>query len=443
MSDALLQKLRRMDSLGRAWRVIHDNGRSSKSRQTREEIEEFSSKAESHLTRIQRKLSRNAFNFAPATGVEIRKKNNDGIRPLVVAPIESRIVQRAIHDVLLEVPAILKLAENPHSFGGVRKQQGKGRGAVPAAIEAVVEVIGSGASYVIRSDIASFFTKIPKSAVTNIVSEATSDAPFVELFRQAIEVELSNMAALRYSAAFPIHEIGVAQGNSLSPLLGNLLLSDFDREMNCGASPCVRYIDDFLILGHDRPSAERQFAKAKRLLAQHGMEVNNKTLRRDIREGFTFLGIEIVNGAIRPSRQSRQRLLESIHDLLDESIRALREFRKTGKLSPRTSFLETLFEIRGMMSGWGHHYSFCNEKNIFVQMDEDIDRKLREYFGLYGDIARQSNSGNRRRLLGIPELNQWITKSLIWKVPDRPTRPVVTEPAINTAPPPMCSSASF
>lgn len=424
MSDDLLQKLRRMDALGRAWHTIRDNGRSSKSRQTRQEIEEFSNNAESRLNRIQRQLNRNAFTFAPALGVEIRKKNNGGIRPLVVAPVESRIVQRAIHDVLLTVPAVRKLAENAFSFGGVRKQPGKARGAVPAAIEAVLEAIADGAFYVIRSDIASFFTKIPKSTVTNIVSEATKDAPFVELFRQAMEVELSNMTALRYSAAFPIHEIGVAQGNSLSPLLGNLLLSDFDNEMNGGDCRCFRYIDDFLILGRDRSSTERQFSRAQHLLALYGMQVNEKTLQSDVKKGFTFLGIDLVNGAIRPSRESRQRLLANIHDILDHGIHALREFRKNGKFPARSSLVDVLYELRGTMSGWGHHYSFCNEKNIFGQMEQNINRKLREYLGLYSDIISRTDGQKKRRLLGIPELGEWITQPFTWKYPERPVASV-------------------
>lgn len=425
MSDDLLRRLRQMDVLGRAWHTIRANGRSSRSRQTRLEIEEFDNNAESRLTRIQRQLNHDAFIFAPAIGVEIRKKSNGGVRPLVVAPLESRIVQRAIHDVLLGVPAVRKLAENVFSFGGVRKQHGKTRGAVPAAIEAVVKAIAGGACHVIRSDIASFFTKIPKSAVTNIVSEATKDARFVGLFRQAIEVELSNMAALRYAFAFPIHEIGVAQGNSLSPLLGNLILSGFDNEMNGGDCRCFRYIDDFLIVGRDRSSTERQFSKAKKLLGQYEMEANNKTFRSDIEKGFTFLGIELVNGAIRPSRESRQRLIASINDIFDRGIHALREFRKSGKCPARSSLVDVLHEFRGTMSGWGHHYSFCNEKNIFGQMEQNINRKLGEYLGLYSDIVRHSDIQKKRRLLGIPELDEWITQPLAWTIRDPLTAPVV------------------
>lgn len=82
------------------------------------------------------------------------------------------------------------------------------------------------------------------------------DQEFLELFTKAIAVELANMAQLReHAKAFPIEDIGVAQGNSLSPLLGNLFLYDFDQEFNKRpAVRCIRYIDDFIILA---PSIEK------------------------------------------------------------------------------------------------------------------------------------------------------------------------------------------
>jgi RNA-directed DNA polymerase len=98
MKTSLLQQVRGIGTLGCAWRVIFENGRSSQSSGTRREIEEFARDAELRLTRIQRQLNRSAFRFAPAKGLGIPKKGSKGIRPLVVAPIASRIVQRAIQD---------------------------------------------------------------------------------------------------------------------------------------------------------------------------------------------------------------------------------------------------------------------------------------------------------------------------------------------------------
>ena len=412
----LLEQVRQMKTLGRAWGVICQNGRSSRSIFTRREIEEFSIAAESRLTKIQRQLNRAAFRFEPAKGVAIPKKGRSGIRPLVIAPIESRIVQRAVHDVLLGVPSIRRYANNPYSFGGVRKREGKALAAVPGAIRAVLDAIEGGATYVIRSDISAFFTRIPKSTVTTIVREATNEPEFIELFSRAIAVELENLAALRDRiSAFPIHEIGVAQGNSLSPLLGNLLLYDFDQEMNAGVCWCIRYIDDFIILAADRRTAEDQFSLGLRLLAKHGLDVSTeKTFRGDIIRGFEFLGIDLANGAIRPSRESRRRWLASVRETLADGMGAFRSQRNTGTIDRSFSLIRTLSEVAGMASGWGNHYSFCNEKNIFRQLDGEVDKLLRQYLGSYADAIKGADVKGRRRLLGIPLLEEMASRPFEW-----------------------------
>ena len=419
MKTSLLEQVRQMETLGAAWRVILENGRSSPSIDTRREIEEFATTAEKRLTKIQRQLNRNAFTFGPSKGVAARKKEKKGIRPLVVAPIDSRIVQRAIHDVLLKVPAIRQYAENPYSFGGVKKQAGQRLAAVPAAIQSVLAAIGHGATYVIRSDITSFFTKIPKPVVTDIVAKATCEPGFMELFGQSITIELENLASLReHASAFPIQEIGVAQGNSLSPLLGNLLLYDFDRQMNIGECSCIRYIDDFLILAPSRRIAEREFFQGSTLLKNFGLELSvEKTFKGHVADGFEFLGIEMGNGLIRPNRKSRNRLLASVSTAFNRSACAIHLYRKTGTIFRSLALIRTLSEVSGIVSGWGAHYSFCNDKNVFRQLDCEIDNLLRQYLGAYSAALKSVDQRGRRRLLGLLLLEELAHKCFEWPKP--------------------------
>ena len=234
MQGSLISRVRSSRTLSDAWTAVRRNGRVSKSERTREEIAAFESDALVNLRRIQGQLQNGRFTFQKSIGKPILKKNKKSIRPLVISPVVSRIVQRAIHEVLADLPTLQPYVRTPYSFGGIRKEKGTDKlSAVPAAIQSVLDAIGNGANFIVRSDISDFFTKIPKPAVTEIVSRASKDKQFIELFSQAIKVELENMAALRHNAAkFPIEDIGVAQGNSLSTLLGNLYLHEFDAEMN-------------------------------------------------------------------------------------------------------------------------------------------------------------------------------------------------------------------
>jgi retron-type reverse transcriptase len=416
MTSLLVKHVRTMATLGSAWAVIQRNGRSSRSVQTRREIEKFAPSAIVTLTKIQRQLDRRAFRFMPATGVAAAKKGNCGIRPLVIAPIESRIVQRAIHDVLLGVPAIVASAENPYSFGGVRKRRGEEFAAVPAAIKAVLEAIGAEATYVIRSDISSFFTRISKQDVTAIVARATGDSEFVELFSQAITVELGNLASLReHIPKFPIAEMGVAQGCSLSPLLGNLILSNFDSEMNSGDCRCIRYIDDFIILAPDKAAGEACFLNARRHLERLGMYTSrDKTHKGAIDDGFEFLGIELAHRAIRPTKESRDHLLASVREVFAESASAFRSSRKSGELPRSLSLIRALYEASAIIYGWGRHYKFCNEINVFRQIDAELDNLLREYLGAYNAERSSADQRRRRNILGVPLLGDLVSSPFDW-----------------------------
>jgi RNA-directed DNA polymerase len=437
MNLSLAQQVRQADTLFEAWRVIHENGRSSTSHNTRAEIDEFAASAGARLRRIQRQLSRGSFIFKPARGVAIPKKGKNAVRPIVIAPVESRIVQRAIHDVLLRIPAIRRYTENPYSFGGIRKREGSDLAAVPAAIQAVLAAIQEGAAYVIRSDITAFFTRIPKATVTSIVADATHEPEFIDLFRHAITVELENLATLRQHAReFPIEEIGVAQGSSLSPLLGNLLLAEFDQQMNAGACRCLRYIDDFIILAPDKKTGIGCFRLGRQLLESHGLETSlEKTSKGSVRDGFQFLGIDMGNGIISPSKEARTRLIQKIRDTMDASARAFRLQVNGVALPSSLSLIKTLSEVRGIVQGWGNHYFFCNQKNLFAQLDHELDALLRQYLGSYKVAIHGANEKGRRRMIGIPLLEEMATCEFAWpKAQPAPMETHMPSPRQDTAP---------
>lgn len=121
----LLLQVRTSRFIERAWLAIKRNARTSKSIETRNEVAQFEDDLSINLRRLCRSLQQKKFVFPPAHGVKIPKSGEKRIdfRPLVVARVESRIVQRAIHDVLVTVPDIQKFVHTPNSFGGVRKHE--------------------------------------------------------------------------------------------------------------------------------------------------------------------------------------------------------------------------------------------------------------------------------------------------------------------------------
>lgn len=294
MASKLLKTVSKFDTIEAAWRVIRENARASLSQAVRQEVEEFAKEPNARIRSICWHLSHNQFAFGTAKGIPLPKRDASGrktgkYRPIVLASLEARIVQRAVLDVLQTVPKLQAFAQTPLSFGGIRKlkplhetDHGEERlSAVPAAIQAVLDEIANGARYYVCADIRSFFTRISKPNVIEIVGAAVADPEFLEFFKKAISTELSNIEELRGTGAdFPTEEIGVAQGNSLSPLLGNITLSKFDLEMNRGDCRCIRYIDDFIILAPSAKAANTRLRMALRLLKELGCSFLRKNLQK-------------------------------------------------------------------------------------------------------------------------------------------------------------------
>ena len=164
MADGLLGKVYHIKNLEAAWRAIRENARSSTSDDVKREIQVFEDDAGTNLRSLHQKLWRGSYKFPPAKGLPIPKKDAAGkktgkIRPIVLAPVESRIVQRAVLNVLVEIPGLKAYLDTPFSFGGIKKERKAGQSrrdapsAVPGAIQAVLKGIEQGASYYAAADI--------------------------------------------------------------------------------------------------------------------------------------------------------------------------------------------------------------------------------------------------------------------------------------------------
>jgi len=206
---------------------------------------------------------------------------------------------------------------------------------------------------------------------------------------------------------FPIEEIGVAQGNSLSPLLGNILLHAFDQELNSGDCRCIRYIDDFIILAPTAKAAAARLRLARRLLEPYKMELAAEKSSRapiGVEDGFEFLGIEFANGLLRPAGKAQSRLLASIEHEFARSVRAFDGCGSEPAIDKTLTLVATLRRVDGIVRGWGKHYRFCNDEALFSRLDDRIDQLIRGYLGRYSAARDRAPTTHRRALLGVEEL---------------------------------------
>lgn len=392
-------------TLSKAWQQVRTNGMSSSSKDTRLQIRMYDEESLRHLNLINRQLQRKTFRFGAQKGLAIEKKKGSAKRrPVVLAPIKNRIVQRALLDILQrDVPAVCEVLETPTSIGGI-----PGRG-TSHAIKLIVDAMQGGSTWFVSSDISGFFTKIPKNLIIDFIATSTKDSVFTDLFRRAVDTTLENEAELgEHRDLFPIGDDGVAQGSPLSPLMGNILLHEFDTVLNGRGIKCVRYIDDFIILGPSRKAVLKTMEKAMAILAVFGMDVYDPKTHPEkadfgqVVDGFDFLGCHINPGQVSPSKAARERLIEKVSAIISTGKRAVHAAAKNDEPSEQLQCqIQTLIKIDGVLKGWGHAFSFCNTPDAMSALDTKVDAMTTEFMQLCHNLGIEKSTQQRRRILGV------------------------------------------
>lgn len=399
----LYSKLFKSITLLKAWKRVQSNARNSDSEKTRHDLEEFAKGFESKLKQISAELKQQSYKFSTATGVPIKRPNKSP-RPIVVIPIRDRIVQRALLDVIQSEESVKEYVAVPTSYGGIEGRQ------VREAIKHVCTSAKDGKKFFIRSDIKNFFTCIPRLDVINTLGNLLPDDSLKDILEEATKTELKNLDELGKEAKiFPSHEIGVAQGYCLSPLFGNILLHNFDKHLNSAPITCLRYIDDFIIVGPDTQSVRRAFKDARHILREFGMDAyepadkTGKAKEGHVLNGIDFLGCVIYEDFVHPNTETREKLKEKVRNLLTESIQRLKECKFP--CEPKFSLIHVMQKINNTLIGWGNQYAFCNSDQIFNNLDMDIskyiDNYLREYRVLAKNLKQTGNLLGLRNILGI------------------------------------------
>jgi RNA-directed DNA polymerase len=327
----------------------------------------------------------------------------------VVAPLEDRIVQRAILDVLQDaddLPSVRRVLSTPTSIGGI-----KGRG-VEDAIRLFDEARRGGHLFVAGSDISSFFTKIKPSSVVEFLKHDIADTDFLSLVTRALSVELQNAERLPPDERklFPTGDDGVAQGCPLSALAGNIVLETFDREMNDPKRGviCIRYIDDFIITGQNQRSVKKAMTSAAARLSDLGMSIYDpiaapsKAFSGAIGDGQVFLGYELFPGLYPPSQVSRAKLVARIDETLKAGRTSVRKVLRGEQMSVFDRYYaQTLVEVDYIVRGWRGSYRASNCPLVFDALDREIEGRLDQFHGWFRSIVAGAAPNLRRRATGI------------------------------------------
>ncbi len=404
----LAVRVREIGTLLHAWEAIRRNGETSKSRKTREETRKFQADLPSKLRSIQEQLRNLPYKFARQIGATPEKAKGKGKRPLVIAPIADRIVQRAILDVLQdadELTAVQHVIATPTSIGGIR-----GRG-VEDAIAIIERAYSEGnAIHVAGSDISGFFTRINQAGVVQFIKEQTDDEEFVELFASALRVDLANADDMTPEERnlFPSDGTGVAQGCPLSAFAGNVALREFDERMNGRGIICVRYIDDFILLGRHQKDVLKAFESAGEYLAKLKMSIYKPENRPDkafsgpIGGQFEFLGYQLIPGTYPPTEKNQKSIIEAVQKEFEHGrAQILRSFDAKQQGRPLQVFAQTLVSVDALLRAWNGSFRASRCVTTAKKIDETINGLISDFIAFYRDRTSNKDIISKRRALGV------------------------------------------
>ncbi len=177
--------------------------------------------------------------------------------------------------------------------------------------------------------------------------------------------------------------------------------------MNDGEVTCLRYIDDFLILGKDMSCVDRAFNKAQTELKKLSLEAyrpsatSDKASRGVTARGFDFLGCYVSAGLVQPSIVTRERFKKRIKSDLDASVRMMKFSIEAGDISPKGSYSGALQNLDRVILGWGKAFSFCSNGHWIKSLDDYITKALAQYETEKADLFRKSNGRAQRRMSGV------------------------------------------
>lgn len=282
-------------------------------------------------------------------------KANGKLRPLGIPTVIDRVIQQSIAQKLSPIYEEI-FSEYSYGFRPNRDCHG--------AIMQVLEYLNQGFEWVIDLDIEKYFDTVNHDKLISILREKVDDSHTLHLIRKFLQAGVMDNGLVSSTT------IGVPQGGPLSPILSNIYLDKFDKELELRGLHFVRYADDCNIFVKSDVAANRVMKSVTSWLERKLFLKVSATKTKIVRpSNSNFLGFTFWKNKdkwqCKPGRDRKMKLYEKTKVVLE---------RKHAVAKPLGI---TFTKLNQIIKGWINYFRIGNMKEFLDEFGQWLRHKVR------------------------------------------------------------------
>lgn len=334
-------------------RVKSNKGVAGVDKMTVDEIDEY---FKANKETIKKRILEKKYRPQPVKRVYIPKSNGKK-RPLGIPTVVDRGIQQAITQVLSKIYDDT-FSDNSFGFRPNRSAQD--------AIMRTLDYLNEGYEWVIDLDIEAYFDTVNHDKLISILRERVSDSATLHLICKFLQAGIMEKGLVKANT------IGMPQGGPLSPILSNIYLDKFDKELESRGLHFVRYADDCNIFVKSEMAANRVMKSVTSWLERKLFLKVSATKTKVVHPndgsflGFTyFRNSKSLKWECIPTNKSKKRLYENCRKEL---------IRK--RCVARTNAI-TFTRINQIVRGWINYFRIGKMKGFITKFGQWLRHKIR------------------------------------------------------------------